>query len=73
MLVFNIMKHSFLLVLGALAGGLLILMLPYAWIAASVVMLIKLAIDGLLSLAERNAGFGWRPLQSYLTGRKEKK
>jgi len=73
MLLVSIVKQSFLLLIGALAGGFFILLLPYAWIVAGLIVLTKVLVDRLASTAERNAGFGWRPLQAYLTGRKAKR
>lgn len=31
------------------------------------------AVNGLLSLAGKEASFGWRPVEAYLTGRKKRK
>jgi hypothetical protein len=30
-------------------------------------------VNGLLSLAGKEASFGWRPVEAYLTGRKRRK
>jgi len=73
MLLVNIVKQSFMLIAGAFVGGLLILVLPYAWIVAGLVMASKMLFDKMVAAVESNAGFGWRPLQGYLTGRKEKR
>lgn len=69
----NVVKQSFLLAAGALAGMLFVLLLPYAWAIAGLIVIAKVLAERLVLAAERNAGFGWRPLQSYLTGRKSKK
>jgi len=73
MLFANIVKQSFLLIAGALIGGIFIILLPYAWIVAGLIVIASVLLDRLAIVAERNAGFGWRPLQAYLTGRKEKR
>ena len=73
MLFVNVVKQSFLLIAGAIVGGLFVLLLPSAWIVAGLVMFAKMVVDMAVAVAERNAGFGWRPLQAYLTGRKAKR
>jgi len=73
MLFVNVVKQSFLLIAGALAGGLFVLLLPSAWIVVGLFMIVKLLVEKTVLVAERNAGFGWRPLQGYLTGRKAKR
>ncbi len=73
MVLYNIVKQSFLLVTAAIAGGLLYLLLPYAWIVAGSIILGKKAIKGLVALSERDSSFAWDPLRSYLTGKKEKR
>ncbi len=73
MVLFDIAKHSLLLIGGALAGILYVLVIPYVWIVAGIVMLGKRAVGGLVSVAQENSSFEWRPRQSYFTGRKEKR
>ncbi len=73
MLVYEIMKNSLLAMGGACVGILLVLFLPYAWIFAGIAQFGKLAVKGAVSLADRSSSFEWRPLQSYFTGRKEKR
>ncbi len=73
MVLFDITKHSLLLIGGALAGILYVLVIPYVWIVAGIVMLGKRAVGGLVSVAQGNSSFEWRPRQSYFTGRKEKR
>ena len=73
MVLVKVVKQLFFLVIGAVVGGLFVLVLPYAWFVAGLIVIAKLLADRMLVIAERNAGFGWRPLQAYLTGRKAKK
>jgi len=68
----NILKQSMLLIAGAFAGGLFVLLLPTAWIVVGLFMLAKMLVNRMVLVADRNAGFGWRPLQGYLAGRKAK-
>ena len=46
-----------------------VVMLPFAFVAA-----LGTEVGGrVMSLAGRSTGFGWRPMESYLTGKKTKK
>ncbi len=70
---FNVVLQPLLLLGGAFIGALLIFSLPFAWLIAGIVLLPRMALNALTSSARRNASFGWRPLESYFTGKKNKR
>lgn len=67
----NIGKNAVLLVAGAFVGLLYVLALPFAWIVAALVIITKQLVGGLLAMS--NISFGWRPIEAYLAGRRQKK
>jgi len=71
MLLVNIGKSMAMLVAGSFAGFLFVLLLPFAWIVAGLVIFAKQLAGGLVSRA--HLSFEWRPLESYLVGRRNRK
>jgi hypothetical protein len=66
-------KVLFTLAAGSILGFLYVLLLPFAWIVAAAVILTKRMVEGLAGAAAKSTAFGWRPIESYLTGKKNKK
>lgn len=71
MIIANIGKNVVMLVAGSFVGLLYVLLLPFAWIVAALVIIAKQLVGGLLSTT--NTSFGWRPIEAYLAGRRQKK
>ncbi len=69
----NVGKTAVMLTGGAIAGFLYVILLPFAWIVAAAVIVMKRMAQGVLGGAAKSTGFGWRPIESYLTGKKKKK
>jgi len=67
----NIGKNVVMLVAGSFVGLLYVLLLPFAWIVAALVIIAKQLTGGLLAMT--NTSFGWRPIEAYLAGRRQKK
>ncbi len=67
----NVGKNAVMLVVGPLLGLLYVVLLPFAWIVASLVIIAK-QLAGLV-VATTHSSFGWRPIESYLAGRRNKK
>jgi len=70
MVVANVGKNAVMMVAGSFVGLLYVLLLPFAWIVAALVIIAKQLAGGLVS--KTNASFGWRPIESYLAGRRSK-
>ncbi|OGW36929.1 MAG: hypothetical protein A2010_10305 [Nitrospirae bacterium GWD2_57_9] len=73
MVPYNGGKVIVMMAAGSILGLLYVLLLPLAWIVAAPVLLMKKIVVSLADLAERSAAVGWRPMESYLTGKKNKK
>lgn len=73
MVLYNVGKTAVMLTGGAIAGFLYVLLLPFAWIVAAAVIVMKRTAEGVVSVAAKSTGFGWRPIEAYLTGKKKKK
>lgn len=58
---------------GSILGFLYVLLLPVAWIVAAIFIIMKRIVAGLAGITARSTAFGWRPIESYLTGKKKKK
>jgi hypothetical protein len=67
----NVGRNAVMLVAGPFVGLLYVVLLPFAWIAAALVIIAKQLAGGLVS--RTHASFGWRPVESYLAGRRNKK
>jgi len=61
-----------MLLLGPVLGLLYVLTLPFVGIAMVVMLLIGKANVMLLQVFGRTVSFGWRPVESYLSGKKRK-
>jgi len=64
-------KNAIMMVGGSFVGLLYVLLLPFAWIVAALVIIAKQLVGGLVS--KSHSSFGWRPVESYLAGRRNKK
>ena len=73
MIAYNIGRTMVMMIGGAAAGLLYVLLLPFLWIGAAVVLLAKRSFEVLMNVAAKSTGFGWRPVESYLTGKDKKK
>ena len=73
MLLYNVGKTAVMLAGGAIMGFLYVLLLPFAWTVAAVVIIMKRIVDTLVTVATKSTAFGWRPVEAYLTGKKKKK
>jgi hypothetical protein len=73
MILYNIGRTMVMMIGGAVAGLLYVLLLPFLWIGAAAVVLAKRSFEMLMNLAAKSTGFGWRPVESYLTGKDKKK
>lgn len=61
------------LVAGPALGLVFAVFLPFIGIAMALMLLGGKIVDGLVSAATGAVTFGWRPIESYLTGRRKKK
>jgi hypothetical protein len=62
------------MLMAAPAIGLVFAMfLPFIGIAMTLNLVGKKLIDGVASVSAGSMSFGWRPIESYLAGRKQKK
>lgn len=57
---------------GSVLGFLYVLLLPVAWIVAAILIIMKRIIVGIAGVTAKSTAFGWRPIESYLTGKKKK-
>jgi hypothetical protein len=73
MLLYNGGKVLVTMAAGSVLGFLYVLLLPFAWIVAAAVIITKRMVEGLAGAAAKSTAFGWRPIESYLTGKKKKK
>jgi len=53
-------------------GLLYVLLMPFAWMAALLVIIVKTVAVGLARMTARSLSFGWRPIEAYLAGRRKK-
>jgi len=67
----NAGKNAVILVAGPFVGLLYVVLLPFAWIVAALVIISK-QLAGVLA-SKTHSSFGWRPIESYLAGRRNKK
>lgn len=67
----NLGKNAVMLVAGPFIGLLYVVLLPFAWIVAAFVIIAK-QLAGVLA-SKTQSSFGWRPIESYLAGRRNKK
>ncbi|MGD2079679.1 MAG: hypothetical protein PVG55_02710 [Nitrospirota bacterium] len=61
-----------MLLLGPVLGLLYVIALPFIGIATVLAVLLGKANVALLQVFGRTVSFGWRPVESYLSGRKRK-
>lgn len=59
-----------MLLAGPLLGLLFAVFLPFIGIAMSIKVAASKVVDGIASAAAGSMTFGWRPVESYLSGRK---
>ncbi len=71
MVMANAGKNAVMLAAGPFVGLLYVVLLPFAGIVAAFVIIAKQLAGGLVS--QTHASFGWRPVESYLAGRRNKK
>lgn len=69
----SFLRMAVMLVAGSIAGLLYVLLLPIAWTVAAVVIIAKRIVEGLFTLSARTGTFGWRPIEAYLAGRRDRK
>ncbi len=62
-----------MLAAGPVLGLIFAVFLPFIGIAMAVGLAGKKIVEGLAGAAAGSASFGWRPIESYLAGRKRKK
>jgi hypothetical protein len=58
---------------GPVLGLLFAVFLPFIGIAMAAVLLIRKLGEGLRNAAIASVAFGWKPIEAYLAGRKQKK
>ncbi len=56
---------------GSILGLVYVLVLPFAWIVAAIVILSKRVVHGLAGSTAKSTSFGWDPTEAYLTGKKK--
>ena len=61
------------LLLGPIAGLLYVVCLPFVAIAAIIVLVARKAGASVAGAVRNVAYFGWRPLETYLSGKKKKR
>ena len=66
------MPAAAIIVAGPVLGLMYAAFLPFIGIAMLVKLVAQKAGGGVMELAHGGASFGWRPSESYLTGRKKK-
>lgn len=64
-------KDAAMMAAGPVIGLLYVLVLPFAWFVAAIVIIAK-QITGILATT-KHSSFGWRPVESYLAGKRTKK
>ena len=64
----NIFKKTAMLLLGAVTGLIYVIFLPFVFI----VLLVGKTLEKLWDLAMDTVYFGWRPSETYLSGKKKK-
>ncbi len=62
-----------MLAAGPVLGLLFAVFLPFIGIAMTVSLICRKAAEGVTNAAAGSFSFGWRPIESYLAGRKRKK
>jgi len=68
----SMLKKAAMLLLGPVVGLIYVVFLPFASIAAIIVMAGGYALEKLWSLTRNMVYFGWRPSEAYLSGKKKK-
>ena len=66
-------KSGLVLIAGPVVGLVFALFLPFIGIAMSLGQIGKKVADSAVGHAAKSVGFGWRPIEAYLAGRKQKK
>ena len=66
------MPAAAIIVAGPVLGLLYAAFLPFIGIAMLVKLVVQKAGGGVMEMVQGSASFGWRPSESYLTGKKEK-
>ncbi|MCX7793345.1 MAG: hypothetical protein N2257_02905 [Thermodesulfovibrionales bacterium] len=59
------------LILGPVIGFVYVVFLPFIGVVMVTVLTLRKVASALFSLVRTIANFGWRPLESYLAGRKK--
>ncbi|HAM51940.1 MAG TPA: hypothetical protein DCP92_15100 [Nitrospiraceae bacterium] len=67
------MPSGVMLLLGPIIGLLYAILMPIIGIATVITLAVGKVLGGLYDLAAKSISFGWRPLNSYLSGKKKKK
>ena len=62
-----------MLAAGPVLGLIFAVFLPFIGIAMTISMICKKLYEGVTSAAAGSLSFGWRPIEAYLAGRKQKK
>ncbi len=62
-----------MLALGPVLGLIFAVFLPFIGIAMTVNLICRKAAEGATNAAAGSLSFGWRPIETYLAGRKKKK
>ncbi len=62
-----------MLAAGPVLGLIFAIFLPFIGIVMTVGMIVSKVVEGVTSVAAASISFGWRPIESYLAGRKQKK
>lgn len=73
MILYMVGRTMVMMIGGAAVGLLYVLLLPFLWMGAAVFLLSQRAFAVLMQVAAKSTSFGWRPVQSYLTGKDKKR
>jgi hypothetical protein len=69
----TVLKSIGKIIVAPFIGLAYIIILPIGFLGALVVGLFGLAVKGIAGLMGKNAAFTWRPMEAYLSGKKNKK
>ena len=69
----SVMQRVGALVMGPVIGLFYVMCMPFISIAAIATLLAQKVSGGILTLLKSLVSFGWRPSESYLSGKKRRK
>jgi hypothetical protein len=67
------MKRLATLIVAPLSGLVYVIALPFIAVVMVITLVAEKIIDTVVRIVIRTVSYGWRPTESYLTGKKKKK